>query len=167
MSHIDDATALLPPPLRPTHSRNVALLLESRIPARLAWVAGGATPRVVAIWFTWDGDALSMATFADSAKLSELHDGMAVAVTIDTEAFPYRSLRLGGPMTLHPTRGLSPEYRVAAARYLGETAGALWCASLGDRDQVVIRVTPTWASVSDMSRSPFLDDPFLIGRDSA
>lgn len=145
----------------------MALLLQSRIPARLAWAGGDGTPRVIAIWFTWDGEALSMATFAGSAKLSELRDDMSVAVTIDTEAFPYRSLRSGGPIALRSTRGLAPEYRDAAARYLGDVAGADWCASLGERDQVVIRVTPTWASVSDMSRSTFLADPFLIGRDSA
>lgn len=151
--------AKLPPALRSPLSRNVALLLESRIPARLAWCWEGS-PRVIGIWFVWEEDhGLSMATFAGSPKLGELRAGDPVAVSIDTESFPYRSLRLGGPIALRQTTGLAPEYRAAAARYLGADAGAAWCTQLDGRDQVVLRLVPTWATVSDMSRSPFLSEP--------
>lgn len=146
----------LPEALRPPRSRNVALLLESRIPARVGWVAPDGGPRVIAIWFVWDGEQLALSAFAGSRKLDELVAGTRVSVTIDTDTFPYRSLRLGGPISLDPVAGLAPEYRQAAARYLGEVAGSAWCESLDGRDQVVIRLRPTWASAHDMSSSPFL-----------
>ena len=146
----------LPDALRPPLTRNVALLLESRIPARLAWVGPSGAPRVVAIWFVWNGAQLVMTTFANAGKVAELATGDEVAVTIDTESFPYRSLRIGGPVTPETVPGLSPEYREAATRYLGPDAGGAWCGSLEGRAQVVLRLTPRWATASDMSRSPFL-----------
>ena len=155
--HLSDTT--LPEPLRPPLSRNVALLLESRIPARLAWTGAAGRPRVAAIWFHWDGTAVVMTTFSGAAKLEEIDDRSVVAISIDTDTFPYRSLRIGGPVTVAPCDGLSPEYRLAAARYLGEAAGEAWCRSLAGRSQVVIRLTPRWATEGDMSRSPFLADP--------
>jgi hypothetical protein len=136
----------------------VALLLESRIPARMAWVGPRGTPRVVPIWFHWTGAELVMTTFAGCHKLAELASGQTVAVTIDVDSFPYRGLRMGGAVELIEVEGLSQEYRAAAARYLGPTPGREWCASLEGRDQVAIRLAPSWATVSDMSRSPFLAD---------
>lgn len=38
-------------------------LLSSPIPARFAYIAGDGTPRVLATWFHWTGEALSMPTF--------------------------------------------------------------------------------------------------------
>ncbi len=156
MSDHSASNGKLPGLLRPALSRNVALLLESRIPARLSWVGLHGAPRIVPIWFVWTGDQLVMATFAGAAKLAELYEGALAAASIDTESFPYRSLRMGGHLSLTSLDGLADEYRAAAARYLGESAGRTWCRSLEGRPQVVLRLTPTWASASDMSRSPFL-----------
>lgn len=39
-------------------------VLESRIPARLAYMWTDGTPRVVPIWFHWDGTDIVMGTFA-------------------------------------------------------------------------------------------------------
>jgi Pyridoxamine 5'-phosphate oxidase len=156
------AGASLPAALRAPLSRNVTLLLDSRIPARLAWVTPSGKPRVVAIWFHWTGEALTMATFAGSSKLDEISPGDVVAITIDTDTFPYRSLRMGGPVELVQVDDLAVDYRTAAVRYLGPVAGASWCRSLEGRAQVLMRLTPTWATVTDMSRSPFLaasDEP--------
>jgi hypothetical protein len=44
-------------------------LLASRIPARLAYVAPDGTPRVLATWFHWTGDVLSMPTFLAAPHL--------------------------------------------------------------------------------------------------
>jgi hypothetical protein len=38
-------------------------LLASRHPARLGYVAPDGTPRVLATWFHWTGDVLSMPTW--------------------------------------------------------------------------------------------------------
>lgn len=146
--------ALLQPPLDPM----VAELLHSTIPARIAWVAPDGSPRVVPIWFLWTGSALAMTTFARSVKLGHLSNGDRLAVTIDTDIFPYRSLKLRGTVTLRPVQGLADEYRQAAARYLGADLSDEWLTFLGDPAQTVIIFQPTAASASDMERdSPFFN----------
>jgi hypothetical protein len=83
--------SVLTAPLSP----NVALLLGSRIPARLAWTGVAGLPRVVPIWFHWAGEHLAMATFAGSRKLAEIVDGSVVAVIIDTDVFPVPAPQAG------------------------------------------------------------------------
>lgn len=146
----------LPQALREPLDPNVRLLLDSRIPARVSWLGPGPTPRVVPIWFHWTGEDIVLATFAGSQKLREIGDGDEIAVTIDTESFPYRSLKLRGVATLEPGDGLADAYREAAVRYLGPDTGNRWCQSLTGADQVAIRIRPTWASASDMSTAPFM-----------
>ena len=149
----------LPEVLRPPLGAPVGLLLESRIPARLAWVGNDGTPRVVAIWFLWTGDELAMSTFAGAQKLSGITEGTIVAVTIDTDTFPYRSLKLRGPVTVRPVDGLAEEYRLAAQRYLGEEMASRWLEFLDGATQVVLSLRPTWARAADMNTdSPFMTD---------
>ncbi|MEM9521456.1 MAG: pyridoxamine 5'-phosphate oxidase family protein [Actinomycetota bacterium] len=152
-------TSSTPAVLQPPVSRNVQLLLESRVPARLAWVGADGSPLVVPIWFDWHEGQLSVTTFAGSRKLDDLVDGTVVALTIDTEAFPYRSLRVAGPVTRVPEDGLSDSYRRSAERYLGATAGRDWCARLEGAEQVRLVISPTRASESDMSDAGYLVDP--------
>lgn len=110
------------------------------------------------IWFTWTGTVLAMATFAGATKLDDIGDGTPLAVTIDTAEFPYRSLKLRGTAELRPTKGLAPEYLVAAVRTLGPEMARRWQTFLGDADQVVIALRPHWARYSDMAAdSPFLE----------
>jgi len=134
----------------------VADLLRSTIPARLAWVAPDGSPRVVPIWFQWTGTTLAMTTFSGSVKLTHLKDGDQVAITIDTDVFPYQSLKIRGTITLEPVDGLADEYRQAAMRYLGSELSAEWLAFLGNPRQTVISLLPAAASMSNMQRdSPF------------
>lgn len=126
----------------------------------MAWAGPDDVARIVPIWFHWTGAELVMTSFAGAAKLAEITSGTRGTVSIDTETFPYRGLRMSGPVALETLDGLSREYRLAAARYLGPVAGEAWCRSLGGRAQVAIRLRPTWAVASDMSGSPFLSDPF-------
>jgi nitroimidazol reductase NimA-like FMN-containing flavoprotein (pyridoxamine 5'-phosphate oxidase superfamily) len=64
-------------------------LLASRIPARLAYNWTDGTPRVVSIWFHWDGTDIVMATLPGAPKLKALHNGDRVAITIDTNDPPH------------------------------------------------------------------------------
>ncbi len=152
---MNDATHDLPKVLRAPLQPGVGLLLESRIPARLAWVDDGA-PHVVPIWFAWTGSHLAMTSFAGAAKLDAIVEGAPLAVTIDTEDFPYRSLKIRGTAELRPTEGLADEYVAAADRNLGPEMSRRWQAFLGNPDQVVIGLRPTWAGFSDMAGSPFV-----------
>ena len=151
-------TPPLPKVLQAPLSPNVELLLESRIPARLAWVSDHGTPQVLPIWFHWTGATMALSTFAGSRKLRDIVDGSSVAITIDTDSFPYRSLKIRGTVTIESVEGLSEQYRQAAVRYLGPAAGDRWCTSLAGADQVVIHVSPTWAVASDMSAMPFMSE---------
>ena len=71
-------------------------LLASTIPARLAYTWTDGTPRVVPIWFHWDGEQIVMATPLRAPKLRALDDGARVAITIDSNEFPYRVLSIRG-----------------------------------------------------------------------
>ena len=97
-----------------------------------------------------------MSTFAGAAKLDTIVEGSALAVTIDTEDFPYRSLKIRGTAELRPTTGLADEYITAAERTLGPEMSRRWQEFLGNPDQVVIGLRPNWARFSDMADSPFL-----------
>ncbi len=148
----------LPSVLQSPLSPNVELLLDSAIPARMAWVDGDGHPRVVPIWFHWTGEKLAVATFKGAQKLDQIAAGQVVAVTIDSQTFPYRGLKIRGPVELVENDGLSPEYREAAVRYLGPNVADRWCESLAHLDQVTLLITPKWASASDMSDAPFLKE---------
>lgn len=122
----------------------------------MAWTAVDGTPRVVPIWFHWTGSHLVMTTFAGALKLNAIVDGTVLAIAIDSESFPYRSLKVRGPVSVEPVDGLADEYRLAAARYLGADAGAAWCDALAGRSQVALRMAPSWAVESDLSGIAFM-----------
>ena len=67
-------------------------LLSSTIPARLAYMWTDGTPRVVPIWFHWDGSQMVFGTPPLAPKLHALVDGAPVAITIDSDEWPYRVL---------------------------------------------------------------------------
>jgi hypothetical protein len=105
-------------------------LLASRIPARLAYTWNDGTPRVVSIWFHWDGTDLVMATLPGAPKLQALHTGDRVAITIDTNDPPHHVLAIRGTAEVTQTQGVVPEYAQAAARYLGKEQGEAYVGSL-------------------------------------
>ena len=98
-------------------------LLASRIPARLAYVWTDGTPRVVSIWFHWDGTDLVMGTLPGAPKLKALRTGDRVAITIDTNDPPHHVLSIRGTAEVTEAKGVVPEYAQAAVRYLGKEQG--------------------------------------------
>jgi hypothetical protein len=82
-----------------------------------AWTDG--TPRVVSLWFHWDGTDVVLATFGGAPKLKALHSGDRVALTIDTDTPPNHVLSIRGTAQVTHVDGVAPEYALAAARYLG------------------------------------------------
>jgi Pyridoxamine 5'-phosphate oxidase len=125
-------------------------LLASPIPARVAYVAKSGEPRVVPLWFHWDGTDLVMATFNGSPKLSHVHTGDRLAVTIDTEAFPYAALQIRGPVTVTAHDGVVLEYRFAARRYLGEDGEAFVAGIQPPPAMTRIALRPEWARAMNM-----------------
>lgn len=131
-------------------------LLTSKVPARLAYTWRDGTPRVVAMWFHWDGRQIVMASPPKAPKLKVLGERPEVALTVDDgSAFPYKELLMRGKAELQPWEGIVPEYALAAKRYLGEEAAATWLAQMEGTPAVRIAVTPTWVGLIDfVSRMP-------------
>ena len=125
-------------------------LLVSNIPARLAYTWTDGTPRVVPIWFHWDGKHVVLGTPPRAPKLHALDDGATVAITIDSTEWPYRALSIRGTAAVSLVDGVTAEYAAAAKRYFGDEQGEAWVAQFSPDTQMWrIAVTPTWANVID------------------
>jgi hypothetical protein len=131
-------------------------LLHSKIPARLAYVWTDGTPRVVPIWFHWNGREFIMATPSKAPKLKALARNPKVSFTIDDNTFPHKVLLIRGTAHLETVDGIVPEYAAAAERYFGAEQGP----SLG---KSASRSDPKYGPHHDcpgMGRSAGLPDPF-------
>jgi Pyridoxamine 5'-phosphate oxidase len=133
-------------------------LLQSKIPARFAYNWRDGTPRVVPIWFHWNGQEVVLATPPDAPKMKALKDGAKVALTIDSDAMPYKVLLIRGTVPLDTVEGIAPEYKATACRVLGDEQGQAFVdqtvAPMMPRTSRVF-IRPEWAGVLDFeTRSP-------------
>ncbi|HVP55483.1 MAG TPA: pyridoxamine 5'-phosphate oxidase family protein [Candidatus Eisenbacteria bacterium] len=126
-------------------------LLASKIPARLAYVATDGTPRVLPIWFHWDGRELVMGTAPNAAKLKAIAQNPKVAITIDDHQSQYKVLLIRGTARIETVDGVTREYAHAAERYLGSERGKAWVEQMRQRSpqQARISITPEWVGVLD------------------
>ncbi|HKW18222.1 MAG TPA: pyridoxamine 5'-phosphate oxidase family protein [Terriglobales bacterium] len=126
-------------------------LLQSKIPARLAYVWTDGTPRVVPIWFHWDGQEFIVGTPSKAPKLKALAKNPKVALTIDDNSFPHKVLLVRGTARLQSVNGVVPEYALAAERYFGDQQGKAWVSQLSGmvREMVRISITPEWVGLLD------------------
>jgi hypothetical protein len=130
-------------------------LLQSTIPAHLAYVWSDGTPRVEAIWFHWDGKQLVMASPGAAPKAHVLKTGDKVAITIDTSEFPYKVLMIRGVVEITNVPGTAPEYVLSAERYFGKEGGQGWMATLGQLSLTMgfrVAVTPEWVGIMDFEQ---------------
>jgi hypothetical protein len=157
-----DQTMTLPQgDLRLLESDVARRLLDSTIPARVAYLARDGTPRVVPTWFHWTTEELVMPTFLAAphvrhaaARLAALRANPQVAVTIDTDSFPPEVLLVRGRVSLTEVDGVVPEYGLAARRYLGEEAAAAYLAQIDQPGTRMARIAvrPAWVGVVDFQR---------------
>ena len=105
-------------------------LLASSSPARLAYNWTDGTPRVISIWFHWDGTDIVMATLPGAPKLKALQSGDRVALTIDTNDPPHHILSIRGTAEVTEIQGVVAEYAQAAVRYLDKDRGEAYVGSL-------------------------------------
>jgi PPOX class probable F420-dependent enzyme len=127
-------------------------LLQSRIPARLAYTWPDGSPRVVPIWFHWNGEDVVMAGPSDAPKVAALRADPRVAITIDdASGWPYRVLLLRGDARVEVVAGVAPEYAAAAERYFGPEQGRAWVANVGQlsAEMARIAVRPDWVGLLD------------------
>lgn len=100
-------------------------LLQSTIPARLAYTWLDGSPRVVPICFHWTGEDFVLGTPPKAPKLKALARDPRVALTIDGNEFPFPVLQVRGTARIEYLGDIAPEYIAAAQRYLGEE-GLAW-----------------------------------------
>src|SRR6202011_5687417 len=126
-------------------------LLHSKIPARLAYIATDGTPRVVPIWFHWNGSQFVMGTPTKAPKLKALAKNPKVSLTIDDNTFPHKVLLIRGTAQLKTVEGIVPEYAAAAERYFGREQGQAWVSQLRGTTPSMIRIaiTPGWVGILD------------------
>ena len=126
-------------------------LLQSKIPARLAYVWTDGTPRVIPIWFHWNGKEIVMATPPKAPKLKALAKNPKVSLTIDDNTFPHKVLLIRGTARLQPVDGIVPEYVAAADRYFGPEQGKAWVNQLRTMISSMVRITitPEWVGLLD------------------
>ena len=126
-------------------------LLQSRIPARLAYIWTDGSPRVIPIWFHWNGAEFVMGTPPKAPKLKALAQNPRVSLTIDDNVFPHKVLLVRGTARLEPVNGVVPEYALAAERYFGLEPGRAWAAQMGKMVSSMVRITitPDWVGLLD------------------
>ena len=126
-------------------------MLASKIPARLAYIATDGTPRVIPIWFHWNGKDIVMGTPPKAPKLKALRKNPRVSMTIDNNEFPHKVLLIRGNARLEPVDGVVPEYAMAADRYFGPEQGKAWVGQMGKMVSSMVRVTvtPDWVGLLD------------------
>lgn len=127
-------------------------LLRSPLPARLAYVWSDGTPRVVPIAYHWNGSEIVIGGPPHAPKFKVLHAGSKVALTIDTEAAPFKVLMIRGVVRrVDEYPGVTPEYAASTIKMMGEEAGKAW---LGNVEAITksmgrIYITPEWVAVQD------------------
>ena len=126
-------------------------LLHSKIPARLAYVWTDGTPRVIPIWFHWNGKEIVMATPPKAPKLKAIAKNPKVSLTIDDNVFPHKVLLIRGSARLEPVEGIVAEYAAAADRYFDPELAKQWLGQLRTlvSSMVRITVTPEWVGLLD------------------
>lgn len=129
-------------------------LLHSTLPAHLAYVWPDGTPRVVPIWFHWDGTHIVLASPPTAPKLDALRKNPKVALTIDGISPPYKVLMIRGTAHVELIEGGVPEYGMAAVRYYGEAQAKAWLDTAGKlfTHFAKISIAPEWVGVLDFEQ---------------
>ena len=129
-------------------------LLRSTIPARFAYNALDGTPRVIPICFHWTGREIVLGTPLAAPKVKALRKSPAVALTIDTNTWPYRVLQIRGTAKIETVEGVVPEYATAAERYLGRDQGQAWIEQIKKMfpQMARIAISPAWVGIIDFEK---------------
>jgi Pyridoxamine 5'-phosphate oxidase len=124
-------------------------LMGSVSPARLAYTWTDGSPRVVPIWFHWNGSQFVLDSPPKAPKLKALAADPRVALVIDDSAWPYKELMVRGRASVELLDDVCPEYELAATRYFGPEQGPAWVSTLRGKPMARITVTPEWVGILD------------------
>lgn len=128
-------------------------LLQSTIPARLAYVWTDGSPRVIPIVFHWNGNEIVMGTPVDAPKIKVIRDAK-VAITIDNNTMPYNVLSIRGTARVTIVDGIVAEYILASKRYLGDEGSAAWISQMEPITPKMARIAvkPEWVGLLDFQQ---------------
>ena len=128
-------------------------LLQADIPARLAYNWSDGTPRVVPVWFHWNGEQIVMCGPPSAPKMKVLEQGTKVALTIDYEEWPARVLMIRGTINREIIDGEIPEYPAITVKYLGEEQAQGWRQQYAQMFSSTVRLTvkPEWVGLIDVA----------------
>ena len=141
-------------------------LLHAPVPARLAYTWKDGTPRVVPIWFFWNGEEIVLGSPPKAPKVKILPDHSQVALTIDSTQWPYRALLIQGIAKVEMVEGVTPEYAACAERYFGEEQGRAWVEQVRAMFTHMARISvrPTWVGLLDFeTRFPSAIEAAMAG----
>ncbi|HEV2067072.1 MAG TPA: hypothetical protein VGR08_09550 [Thermomicrobiales bacterium] len=126
-------------------------MLQSTIPARVAYTWHDGTPRVIPIGFHWNGLEVVLGSFPDAPKMKALRDGAKVALTIDSDTMPYDVLMMRGSVRTDIVEGIAPEYVAMTKRVMGDEQGQAWIESMRPICPQMARVfiRPEWVGILD------------------
>jgi pyridoxamine 5'-phosphate oxidase-like protein len=126
-------------------------LMQSRIPARLAYVGPDGFPRAIPIGFLWNGAQFVLATVPHAPKVPALRANPKVALTIDTETFPPNVLLVRGTAAIDIVDGVPPEYLDASKKSVGPDQWEAFEAQVRGmyKQMARIKITPLWAKLLD------------------
>jgi hypothetical protein len=133
-------------------NRPISQELLARDLTRLAYVAKDGTPRTIPIGFVWNGSTIVMCTAKNAPKLRALRHNPSVALTIDTEVHPPRTLLIRGRAELDFVEGIPDEYFETSGTYaMTPEQRVEWEAEVRSLHDGMVRivVTPTWAKLID------------------
>ncbi len=146
----------------PTKQGSIALLndpvardlLRSASLARLAYVWRDGSPRVVPIWFHWNGKEIVLGTPPKAPKVRAVSPGAKLALSIDSNTWPYKVLQIRGTAQVETVAGVVPEYALAAKRYLGVDQGQAWVGQVAGMFSHMVRIVvkPDWVAVLDFEQ---------------
>jgi nitroimidazol reductase NimA-like FMN-containing flavoprotein (pyridoxamine 5'-phosphate oxidase superfamily) len=145
-------------------------LLQSAIPARMAYNGTDGLPRAIPIGFLWKDGRIVVCTSSNAYKVKALSANPKVALTIDTEA-PYRALLVRGTASVEIVDGVPPEYLKASRKAMADEqqyrAFESEVRSLYER-MARITIAPEWAKVLDFeTRLPSAVEELASPDDSA
>ena len=145
-------------------------LLQSAIPARMAYNGTDGLPRAIPIGFLWKDGRIVVCTSSNAYKVKALSANPKVALTIDTEA-PYRALLVRGTASVEIVDGVPPEYLKASRKAMTDEqqyrAFESEVRSLYER-MARITIAPEWAKVMDFqTRLPSAVEELASPDDSA
>jgi hypothetical protein len=126
-------------------------LLNSSIPARLAYIGVDGDPRVVPVGFLYDRSRLVVGTVPTAAKVRALRQNPRVAITIDTEGYPPHVLLIRGAATVEVVDGVPQAFIAASRKLVPEAEIEGWEAGVRAlyTQMAMITIEPDWAKLLD------------------